>query len=107
MLTAVSRFPFGDIDPKGLAIGCDVDQARQALGLPSLRPASSHYRDLLRQGIPRPLDPRAIKAMPAQRRLKNWLGPELSSEIEDLFDRGQWLPQEALGLEQLMATTVS
>jgi len=94
---------FGDIDPKGLAIGCDVDQARQALGLTPLRPASSYYRDLLRQGIPRPLAPKAIEAMPAQRQLINWLGQDLSTEIQDLFDHGKWLPQEALGLEQLMA----
>jgi hypothetical protein len=95
---------FGDIDPKGLAIGCDVDRARQALGLAPLRPASNHYRDLLRRGIPRPLGPRAIKAMPAQQQLINWLGQELVTEIQDLFNHGQWLPQEALGLEHLMTT---
>ena len=92
---------FGDIDPKGLAIGCDVDQARQEQGLPPLQPALDHYRWLVQHGIRRPLAPATMKAMPEQERVKEWLGSELSAIIISLFDHGWWLPQEALGLEYL------
>jgi uncharacterized RmlC-like cupin family protein len=31
-----------------------------------------------------------------------WFGPELSEHAEKLFGEGQWIPQESLGLEQLL-----
>ena len=94
----------GDIDPKGLAIACDVDRQRRGIGLEPLNPAHNWYRWLLDHGRRRRLRAQQLRALPEPQRLHDWLGEALASEVEALFGDGEWLPQEALGLEALMAS---
>lgn len=87
----------GDLDPKG--VGIPLDFNRESADL-QVRPALNLYRWLLAHGRTREkLDCRRAAAESATA----WLGPELGETLAELWAQGLWIPQEALGFEQLKA----
>lgn len=88
----------GDLDPKGVRIPLDfnLDEANE----PKVRPALSWYRWLLAQGHQRE---KAECSLAPSASAAGWLGNELGAELAALWSAGKWIPQEALGFEQLMA----
>jgi hypothetical protein len=99
---AVGALYLGDLDPKGVCIPTDFN-AKCAPNEQKLEPALDLYRWLLRNGRKRDKD-ECVKADGALAR--TWLGDSLGGELESLWRSGCWIPQEALGYEQLMAGCV-
>lgn len=87
---------FGDIDPKGISIPARVNQARVERNLLPIIPAVNLYQWLLDNGIQRDLS-RGRQPVSSE----NWLPKNLSDQIARLFDEKKWMPQEALGYEEL------
>lgn len=90
---------FGDIDPQGLRIPAAMSVEMRSYDGAALRPAVQMYQWLFDHGRRRALTTRvtALSAVASA-----WFGPELSEHAEKLFGEGQWIPQESLGLEQLL-----
>lgn len=87
----------GDLDPKGLRIPRDFNRAA-APGEPHVAPALEWYAWLLENGR------RRDKAECAEAEAScatGWLGEELGLKLAALWATGKWIPQEALGYEQL------
>lgn len=89
----------GDLDPKGVGIPLDFNRESDAQGWP-VRPALDLYRWLLEHGRTRE-KPTCRGA--AAESATAWLGPELGETLTELWAQGLWIPQEALGFEQLKA----
>lgn len=87
----------GDLDPKGVRIPEEFNQAAPA-GSPTVHPANSFYQWLLDHGRRRQRTTGSL----AQAGSSDWLGPELAEQVVQLWAGGHWIPQEALGLEQLL-----
>jgi Uncharacterized protein conserved in bacteria C-term(DUF2220) len=88
---------FGDLDPKGVSIPFDFNKNVEP-GYPTVHAALGLYRWLLANGIRRTKP--ECKGYNADI-VRDWLNDELASELEALWAAGEWLPQEALGFEQL------
>jgi hypothetical protein len=89
---------FGDLDPSGVSIGATLDKALQAEGLPALRPATPFYRWMLGSGLRRALgDGKRLEVGSAL----EWLPEGLREHTDQLFQSGQWIPQESLSLHVL------
>lgn len=89
----------GDLDPKGVGIPLDFNRESDAQGL-QVRPALDLYRWLLAHGRTREKpECRGLAAESATA----WLGPELGETLTELWAQELWIPQEALGFEQLKA----
>lgn len=88
----------GDLDPKGMRIPLDFNKSAQRWGL-HVAPASEYYRWLLRHGRQRTkLEKRIVPDDSATR----WLGEQSGAELMTIWQKGLWIPQEALGYEQLV-----
>lgn len=88
---------FGDLDPEGISIPMRYNQNHDT----QLRPATWLYQKLLSSGRHRPL---SATYTSESKKVTLWL-PELSREIHGLWGGGKWLPQEGVGLEQLLLPT--
>ncbi|WP_316251842.1 Wadjet anti-phage system protein JetD domain-containing protein [Paraburkholderia sp. UCT31] len=88
---------FGDLDPKGLSIPVDFNRSVEP-GYPTVSAALPLYRWLLANGVRRekPECATYVAGLAAA-----WLGAELAAKLETVWSAGMWLPQEALGTEQL------
>lgn len=94
----------GDLDPAGVRIPRHV-QTRLPEGL-ILAPCRWAYQRLLAQPGRRPLTPEDRKRCDWDAaQLLAWFGPALGETVRALFAQGHWIPQEALGLTELMALT--
>jgi hypothetical protein len=89
----------GDLDPKGVGIPLDFNRESDAQSC-QVRPALNLYRWLLAHGRTRK-KPACREA--ATESATAWLGPELGETLTELWAQGLWIPQEALGFEQLKA----
>lgn len=88
----------GDLDPAGLRIPSDFNSKRSPAQT-EVRPALNGYRWLLANGRRREMEePNEMPPSAAA-----WLGEALSGEVAAMWEASQWIPQEALGLEQLLA----
>lgn len=87
----------GDLDPKGVRIPGDFNRAAEP-GSPQVRPAVAFYRWLLAHGVRRHRpECAAFDAASAA----GWLGADLAAPVTGLWQTEHWIPQEALGFEQL------
>ena len=89
---------FGDIDPKGIRIPARVSDARVARKMTPIRPATKLYHWLLDHGIQRCYSKKSAISYP-----KGWLTEHCETKVDALFSQQKWLPQEALGYEELMS----
>lgn len=89
----------GDLDPRGLRIPMEFNRAALPAG-PQVAPALPAYRWLLDHGRTRDKAQCADADVDVACR---WLDPDLGQRLAALWRAGQWIPQEALGYEQLMA----
>ena len=87
----------GDLDPKGVGIPLEFNRASSAQDL-QVRPALDLYRWLLVHGRSRE-KPECREA--AAQMATTWLGQELGAAVAEIWAQGRWIPQEALGFEQL------
>ncbi|WBY03595.1 DUF2220 family protein [Ramlibacter tataouinensis] len=88
---------FGDLDPKGIRIPLEFNRKTEP-GQPQVAPALELYAWLISNGVRR-AKPDCTEAPPDL--AVAWLGEPLASAIQEIWRKGQWLPQEALGLEKL------
>lgn len=90
---------FGDLDLKGVSIPLGFNRSVES-GYPTVSAALPLYHWLLARGVRRPKPECAVYAagMAAA-----WLGAGPASDLEAVWRTGMWLPQEALGTEQLCA----
>jgi hypothetical protein len=87
----------GDLDPKGVRIPGDFNRAAE-LGSPQVRPAVAFYQWLLAHGVRRHRpECAAFDAASAE----EWLGADIAAQVTGLWQSERWIPQEALGFEQL------
>ncbi|KVD32196.1 Wadjet anti-phage system protein JetD domain-containing protein [Burkholderia ubonensis] len=93
---------FGDLDPKGLSIPLDFNRSVEP-GYPTVSAALPLYRWLLANGVRREKPECATYAAGLA---AAWLGAELAAKLEAVWSAGTWLPQEALGTEQLHAGAI-
>lgn len=98
---ACSIHYFGDIDPKGISIPARVSKARVERSLRPIDPAIALYQWLLDHGIHRDLVKKKQPNLP-----DGWLPDSLSGQVKDLFISNNWLPQEALGYEELLSEEI-
>jgi hypothetical protein len=91
----------GDIDGRGLATPFCIASTRAQLGLMPLEPARPLYAWLLEHGIRRPL-PGKITSH-AKTSVGTWIGGRDGERIAELWRNRQRIPQESLGLDQLMS----
>lgn len=87
----------GDLDPKGVRIPIDFNRAAE-VGSPQVAPALAFYRWLLANGVRRH---RSECGTYDASGATGWLGDTLAAEVTKLWHGEQWIPQEALGFEQL------
>ena len=87
----------GDLDPKGIRIPLDFNRVSTAKGQ-QVQPALDLYRWLLTNGRTRE---RVECREAAAESATDWLGPELGAQLAGRWAHGLWIPQEALGFEQL------
>lgn len=90
---------FGDLDPAGLAIPVGLNAGMAALGAEPIRPAVGVYALLLDKGVRRPLG--KGKRLVASDAAIAWLPEALRTRVQAVFDAGEWLPQEGVGLTLL------
>lgn len=89
----------GDLDPKGVRIPGEFNRAAE-VGSPLVRPAVAFYKWLLAYGVRRHRpECAAFDAVNAE----GWLGVDLGGQVTELWRTEHWIPQEALGFEQLSA----
>lgn len=90
---------FGDLDPAGVRIPLSLN----ATSAVKVRPAEFLYRFLVEKGTRRsPLKGGGIDESAA----RQWL-PDMAQAVLALWAADQWVPQEALGTEQLTAGDLS
>lgn len=90
---------FGDLDAAGLEIAYGVTQHAKELELPPVKPAPDLYERLLVRGA----EVAAFAGdgrMPAAE-VRAWLPAASRTGARELFERGERLPQELVGWEQL------
>lgn len=93
----VGALYLGDLDPKGIGIPLDFNRVA-GVEEPRVLPALDWYAWLLKHGHRR----RKPECQIALRKSAvDWLGTELGRALGEVWQLGQWLPQEALGIEQL------
>lgn len=87
----------GDLDPSGVRIPLEFNRARGESGV-AVKPAIEFYRWLVEHGRRR-----EKKNGPefANVSAHHWLGFELGNQVADIWNKGQWIPQESLGIEAL------
>lgn len=87
----------GDIDPPGIGIPVLFNKSLSTAGT-QVAPAIEFYEWLLGNGIrrTRASDTRSLTADAAA-----WLGPKLADTVTEMWTKGYWVPQEALGIEAL------
>lgn len=95
----VGALYLGDLDPKGIGIPLDFNRAAAA-DEPKVAPALEWYAWLVGNGRQRERPEYRSAAGEAIA----WVGAELGEAIEALWRAGRWIPQEALGFEQLALT---
>lgn len=93
---------FGDIDPKGVSIPARVSKARAERGLSPIIPAVALYQWLLAHGIQRDFTRKNQPNFP-----EGWLPEPQAQKVKELFGLNKWLPQEALGYEDLLSGRIS
>ncbi len=93
----VGALYLGDLDPKGVGIPLDFNRTAAA-DEPKVEPALELYAWLLANGHQRE---RAECRSAAGETASAWLGYELGMALSTLWETGRWIPQEALGFEQL------
>lgn len=86
---------FGDLDPTGLVIPATINEEFRRMGRPEIQPATALYQRLLAEGKRRPLT--STKRQQAGAAV-NWLPSEVARQVSELFEGGEWLPQEGLRL---------
>lgn len=91
----------GDIDGRGLATPFCVARARDKEGLMPLEPARTLYGWLLEHGVRCPLSGKISKD--ARAAADSWIGGQDSKRVTELWESGKRIPQEGLGMDQLMA----
>jgi hypothetical protein len=96
----VGALYLGDLDQKGVGIPLDFNHATGP-DEPRVLPALDWYAWLLKNGHRRE-KPECQGAF--GQAAVDWLGAELGSAVSDIWLAGQWLPQEALGFEQLFSS---
>lgn len=89
----------GDLDPRGLSIPVNFNEALRT-NSPKVSPALEWYAWLLKNGKTRE---KAECKQDTSTRASEWLGDAMCMEIRNFWRQGLWIPQEALGYEQLMA----
>jgi hypothetical protein len=89
----------GDLDPKGIGIPLAFNISCKGED-PQVKPALDLYAWLLEHGT---LREKADCALTTDALAVQWLGPELGARLADVWRDGRWIPQEALGYEQLQA----
>lgn len=94
---AVGAEYFGDLDLKGVSIPVDFNRTTEP-GALQVSAALRLYRWLLSHGA-RVQKPQC-KTFPAGLAAQ-WLGADLATELEADWAAGLWIPQEAMGTEQL------
>lgn len=87
---------FGDLDTAGLSIPAGAHVVGEAAGTAPVIPAFGLYRALLASPHRRPATPVSSAAASG---LVAWLPEEMRAEVSELLISGQWVPQEAVGLE--------
>ena len=87
----------GDLDPKGVGIPLEFNRASSTQDL-QVRPALDLYQWLLSHGHRR--EKPECRGATAQM-ATSWLGLELGAAVAEIWAQGLWIPQEALGFEQL------
>ncbi|MDO8942648.1 MAG: DUF2220 family protein, partial [Desulfobacterales bacterium] len=88
----------GDLDVKGVRIPAEFNAAPRG-DSPLVQPAMELYAWLLANGLRREKSEcRGGTLIHAT----NWLGAELGEKVHAMWQEGRWIPQEALGLEQLL-----
>jgi hypothetical protein len=87
----------GDVDPKGVGIPLDFNRAA-AVDEPKVAPALEWYEWLLANGRVR--DRPECKDADGQTAVL-WAGRDVGAAIAELWRAGRWIPQEALGFQQL------
>lgn len=92
---------FGDLDPAGLAIPVGLNVALVKLGAEPVRPAIDIYALLLDVGVRRPLSHGKLQLVSSI--ALAWLPEAVGVRVRVLFEAGEWLPQEGLGLVGLTA----
>lgn len=85
---------YGDLDPEGINIPLKFNRLNPI----QLAPAVELYRALLARGKSRS----PVARLPGDLAMANQWLPEQASEIETFWDTDRWIPQEGLGLEQLL-----
>lgn len=90
---------FGDLDPKGVNIPLQFN-GKASPGRPHVAPAAGLYEWLLAHGRTR--EKSECSNAPASL-AASWLPGPIARGINALWRDGLWLPQEALGFEQLRA----
>lgn len=93
----VGALYLGDLDPKGVGIPLDFNRTAAA-DEPRVGPALEWYSWLLANGFRRER-PECRSA--ASEAAVAWAGAEVGAAIVELWRAGRWVPQEALGFEQL------
>lgn len=89
---------FGDLDVKGVRIPLDFNESAHS-GSPAVQPATELFAWLLTNGRRREkLECKSGSLTSAQA----WLGLELGASLHAVWQDGLWIPQEALGFEQLL-----
>jgi hypothetical protein len=99
---------FGDLDYDGLRIPANACVTARTEGLPPLLPAVTLYQQLLATQIRQSGQPHVDEA--ARQPLIGWLASadtadsaKVASEVAQLLDDGQRVPQEALGSRELVS----
>lgn len=90
---AAGALYFGDLDPRGIQIPLRFNQTS---GIP-LRPAVDLYRMALQIGRRRANVSRTSGDGAAA---VEWI-PDCAADLTELWNSGQWIPQESIGTEQL------
>lgn len=88
----------GDLDVKGVRIPREFNAAARGES-PAVQPALDLYAWLLENGTRR-TKPECKVGTLAQ--AEAWLGPKLAPLVFEMWQNGLWIPQEALGFEQLL-----
>ena len=89
----------GDLDPAGVDILLGVNERRREDEQVLVEPHCGLYRWLLSNGHRRPLDKPPRNDLEAQ--LGNMFPDNIARGLSDLWAKGQRIPQESFGLEQL------
>lgn len=87
----------GDLDPKGMRIPLDFNKAGAEFGL-SVAPAHDFYAWLIAHGTQRE---KPDKPLQPDSSAHAWLGQVMGTLLDEIWQQGLWIPQEALGFHQL------